>query len=160
MRRTFIAALCEEAKKNKDIWLLTGDLGFGIVEPFEDQFSDRFINCGIMEQTMMGVAAGLALCGKCVFVYSIATFPTLRCLEQIRNDVVHHRANVKIVAYGAGDCYQMLGFSHRMDEDVAAMEAIGVYPVTPDTKEAVGRYTRNFCHEPGPAYLRLGKIDV
>ena len=160
MRRAFITALCEEAEKNPDIWLLTGDLGFGLVEPFEKRFPERFINCGIMEQTMMGVAAGLALSGKCVFVYSIATFPTLRCLEQIRNDVVHHNANVKIVAYGAGDCYPMLGFSHKMEEDQEIMRALGVLTTTPETTDEAREAVWYAATQPGPIYLRLGKANV
>ena len=158
MRAAFFGALCEEAQRNPNIWLLTGDVGFGFVEPFQERFPDRFINCGIMEQTMMGVATGLALSGKTVFVYSISTFPTLRCLEQIRNDVIHHNADVKIVMYGAGNCYPTLGFSHSVTEDEDIMVALGISTMTPCNETEVGMAVRNM--PAGPFYLRLGKAHA
>ena len=86
MRNTFVNTLVELAKKDRDIELVTGDLGFGVLKPFWEQLPDQFINAGIAEQNMTTVAAGMALEGKTVFTYSIGNFPTLRCLEQIRND--------------------------------------------------------------------------
>ncbi len=102
MRQAFVNTLIELAESDKDIWLLTADMGFGLVEPFAKKFPEQYINVGVAEQNMVGIATGLALSGKIVFVYSIANFPTLRCLEQIRNDVCYHKANVKIVAVGGG----------------------------------------------------------
>ena len=93
MRDTFVKTLIEEAKKNKDIELITGDLGFGVLKPYWEALPDQFTNAGIAEQNMTGVAAGMALEGKKVFTYSIGNFPTLRCLEQIRNDCAYHNAN-------------------------------------------------------------------
>ena len=86
MRTNFINQLIEEARHNDKIFLLVGDLGYHVVEPFEKEFPDRFLNVGIAEQNMTGIAAGLALSGYNVYTYSIGNFPTLRCLEQIRND--------------------------------------------------------------------------
>ena len=86
MRDTFVKTLCSLCENNKDIELITGDLGFGVLKPFFFFFPDQFTNAGIAEQNMTSVAAGMALEGKTVFTYSIGNFPTLRCLEQIRND--------------------------------------------------------------------------
>lgn len=102
MRNTFVNTLVELAKKDRDIELVTGDLGFGVLKPFWEQLPDQFVNAGIAEQNMTTVAAGMALEGKTVFTYSIGNFPTLRCLEQIRNDCAYHGANVKIVCVGGG----------------------------------------------------------
>ena len=87
MRTAFIDALLDEARQDPSIMLLTGDLGFNVLEEFAEELPAQFLNCGVAEQSMIGVAAGLAASGRQVFVYSIANFPTFRCLEQIRNDV-------------------------------------------------------------------------
>ena len=97
MRDIFIKTLSELCKKDPNIILLTGDLGFGVLDNFKTQFPKNFINVGVAEQNMTGIATGLALEGKIAFTYSIANFPTLRCLEQIRNDACYHNANVKII---------------------------------------------------------------
>jgi transketolase len=105
MRNTFINTLCDLAKANPDIFLLCGDLGYSVLEPFSKLFPERFLNVGVAEQNMTGVAVGLAREGYNVFTYSIGNFPTLRCMEQIRYDVCYHKANVKIIAVGAGYAY-------------------------------------------------------
>ena len=102
MRDTFVKTLIEEAKRNKNIELITGDLGFGVLKPYWEALPNQFTNAGIAEQNMTTAAAGMALEGKIVFTYSIGNFPTLRCLEQIRNDCAYHNANVKIVCVGGG----------------------------------------------------------
>src|SRR5918912_895482 len=112
MRTAFIETLCELAAADERIWLLTGDLGYSVLERFAARFPGRYVNVGVAEQNMTGIAAGLARCGKVPFTYSIANFPTLRCLEQIRNDVCYHKANVKIVAVGGGFAYGSLGGPH------------------------------------------------
>ena len=124
MRDTFVRTLLEEAKRNKDIELLTGDLGFGVLKPFYEALPDQFTNVGIAEQNMTTMAAGMALEGKIVFTYSIGNFPTLRCLEQIRNDCAYHNANVKIVCVGGGFVYGSLGMSHQATEDIAILRAL------------------------------------
>src|SRR5579863_4513729 len=100
MRTAFIETLVTLAETDPRIWLLSGDLGYSVLERFAQRFPERYLNVGVAEQNLTGVAAGLALSGKIVFTYSIANFPTLRPLEQIRNDVCYHNANVKIVAIG------------------------------------------------------------
>ncbi|MGH9825702.1 MAG: transketolase, partial [Blastocatellia bacterium] len=113
MRSAFIRSLVALAEEDNRVYLVTGDLGFGVVEPFAEKFPKQFVNAGVAEQNMTGIAAGMALCGEVVFTYSIANFPTLRCLEQIRNDVCYHRADVKIVSIGGGLAYGALGASHH-----------------------------------------------
>jgi transketolase len=103
MRTAFVQTLAEVAAKDPRVSLVVGDLGFGVVTDFARRFPQQFLNAGVAEQNMTGVAAGMAMAGRIVFTYSIANFPTLRCLEQIRNDVCYHRANVKIVAVGGAD---------------------------------------------------------
>src|SRR5260370_33641319 len=109
MRTSFFHSLMELAERDGRIHLVVGDLGFGVVEPFAERFPERFLNVGVAEQNMTGVAAGLALCGASVFTYSIGNFPTLRCLEQIRNDIFYHKANVKRGSVGVGFSYGWLG---------------------------------------------------
>ena len=121
MRDLFIKTLSELSEENSDIILITGDLGFGVLDDFRKRFPDNFINAGVAEQNMTGIATGLALEGKKVFTYSIGNFPTLRCLEQIRNDACYHNANVKIVSIGGGFSYGALGISHHATEDLAIL---------------------------------------
>jgi transketolase len=158
MRPAFIRSLIELAENDDRINLLVGDLGFGLVEPYVQRFHDRFLNVGVAEQNLIGIAAGMAMCGKIVFVYSIANFPTLRCLEQIRNDVCHHNADVKIVSVGCGLNYGALGVTHHATEDVAVMRALpNMTVVAPGDPIEAAHATRALAEQTGPAYLRLGK---
>ena len=111
MRTTFIKTLYEIAEQDPRVTLVVGDLGFGVVTDFAKRFPNQFLNAGVSEQNMTGIAAGMAMAGRIVFTYSIANFPTLRCIEQIRNDVCYHGANVKIVAVGGGYAYRSLGMA-------------------------------------------------
>jgi transketolase len=158
LRDTFVQALMGLARQDKRVMLLTGDLGFGVLTPFAETFPDRFLNVGVAEQNMAGVATGLALEGKIVFTYSIGNFPTLRCLEQIRNDVCYHNANVKIVCIGGGFCYGPLGISHHATEDLAIMRVLPQMQVMAPGDLAETRLTTQIAYEtPGPCYLRLGR---
>lgn len=158
MRDTFVETLIELGKKNKNIELLTGDLGFGVLKPYWKQLPEQFTNMGIAEQNMTSAAAGMALNGKIVFTYSIGNFPTLRCLEQIRNDCAYHQANVKIVCVGGGFAYGALGMSHHATEDIAVMRALpGVTVVCPGDKLEAEVATRAIAGYPGTCYLRLGR---
>lgn len=158
MRDTFVRTLIEEAKKNKNIELVTGDLGFGVLKPYFEQLPDQFTNAGIAEQNMTSVAAGMALEGKVVFTYSIGNFPTLRCLEQIRNDCAYHNANVKIVCVGGGFVYGSLGMSHQATEDIAIMRALpDVAVFAPGDLTEAEEITRAIIDYPGTCYLRLGR---
>ena len=158
MREAFFKTLFELAERDHRIQLLVGDLGFGVVESFAARFPSQFLNVGVAEQNMTGVAAGMALCGKIVFTYSIANFPVLRCLEQIRNDVCYHRANVKIVAVGGGLAYGALGATHHATEDLAIMRALPeMTVVAPGDPVETAAATQAIAQQPGPGYLRLGR---
>ena len=158
MRTAFINTLTELAEKDKNIYLLTGDLGFSVFENFAQKFPKRFINCGVAEQNMMGVAAGLALSGKKPYVYSIIPFITMRCFEQIRNDVCYQNLDVKIIGVGSGLAYGSLGATHHAIEDIAILRVLPnmtiLSPADPiETRELVLKsyQTKN------PTYLRLNK---
>lgn len=158
MRDTFVKTLIELAKKDKNIELLTGDLGFGVLKPYWEQVPDQFTNAGIAEQNMTTVAAGMALEGKNVFTYSIGNFPTLRCLEQIRNDCAYHKANVKIVCIGGGFVYGSLGMSHQATEDIAVLRALpDVVVMAPGDLVEAEECTKALAAYSGTAYLRLGR---
>lgn len=158
MRTAFIDALCAAAADDPRIWLVTGDLGYSVVERFAERFPNRFLNAGVAEQCMTGVAAGLALAGNIVVTYSIANFPTFRCMEQLRNDVCAHNLNVKVVAVGGGLTYGAAGYSHQAVEDFAAVGSLpNITVVAPGDPVEARLATRAILATPGPVYLRLGK---
>ena len=158
MRNAFIDTLIAAAEKNPNIWLLSGDLGFSVLEPFAARFADRFVNVGVAEQNMAGMAAGIALSGKTVFIYSIGNFPTFRCLEQLRNDVCHHAADVKVVAVGGGYAYGSQGYTHHAIEDVAIMSALpGIEVFAPCDPAETRAATQRIAASGKPSYLRLSR---
>jgi len=158
MRDTFVRTLVELAKEDKNIELVTGDLGFGVLKPFWEQCPDQFTNAGIAEQNMTSMAAGMALEGKNVFTYSIGNFPTLRCLEQIRNDCAYHKANVTVVCIGGGFVYGSLGMSHQATEDLAILRALpDVVVMAPADLVEAEECTKALAKYNGTAYLRLGR---
>lgn len=158
MRVAFIDTLIDCARENPNIWLLIGDVGFGLVESFQAEFPDRFINVGVAEQNMVGVAAGLALSGKVVFCYTFASFAVTRCLEQIRNDVCYHNANVKIVGGGGGLIYGSLGMSHHATEDIAIMRALpNMTVIAPCDAVQTKLATKAIAKSGNPCYLMLSK---
>ena len=158
MRDTFIKTLTNLTILNEDIILLTGDLGFGVLDDFSRRFPKNYLNVGVAEQNMTGIAAGLALEGRIVFTYSIANFPTLRCLEQIRNDICYHDLNVNIISIGGGFSYGQLGMSHHATEDLSIMRSLpNLLTIAPtglwETKEA----TKTIINNKSASYLRLDK---
>jgi transketolase len=158
MRTRFFTELAAAAAADPDIVLITGDVGYGVVEQFAERCPGQFLNAGVAEQNMTGLAAGIALAGGRVFTYSIANFPTLRCLEQIRNDVAYHHADVTAVAVGGGLSYGALGMSHHATEDLAIMRAIpGLAVAAPGDPAEAGAVMADLVTNGGPAYLRLGK---
>lgn len=158
MRTAFIERLTKLAAGDSRIMLVTGDLGFGVLEDFARRFPRQFLNVGVAEQNMVGVATGLALEGFVPFCYSIGNFPTLRCLEQIRNDACYHEANVKVVAVGAGFAYGPLGPSHHATEDLAVMRALpNMTVVCPSDAWETAEATSALVAHPGTCYLRLDK---
>jgi transketolase len=158
MRDAFVAQLTEHARSDESIMLLTGDLGFNVVEGFGEAFPLQFLNCGVAEQAMMSIAAGLASTRKKVFAYSIVNFATFRCLEQIRNDIAYHGYDVCVVAVGAGAAYGTLGYSHHGLEDVAVMRALpGMRIYSPADTLEVASCVDEIVQRGGPSYLRLGR---
>lgn len=158
MRNHLVAELEKLAQKDERICLFTGDLGFGVLDNFAKLFPDRFFNAGISEQNMTTVACGMALEGNIAYTYSIGNFPGVRCLEQIRNDICYHNANVKIIVVGGGFAYGQLGMSHHATEDLAMMRALpNMHVFCPsDAKEAV-EVLRLANGIDGPCYIRLAK---
>jgi transketolase len=158
VRAAFVETLTALAEHNAGIMLLTGDLGFGVLNRFAERFPRQYLNVGVAEQNLTGLATGLALEGRIVFTYSIANFPTLRCLEQIRNDVCYHEANVKIVSIGGGFSYGALGISHHATEDLAILRVLpNMTVVAPCNLWEVKEATRALVETTGPALLRIDK---
>ncbi len=158
MRTAFLDELFQAAAKDKRVNLVVGDLGYSVVERFAEAFPDQFINAGVAEQNMTGLAAGMATTGRIVFIYSIANFLPFRALEQIRNDLCYHHANVKVVSVGGGLAYGSLGMTHHATEDLAVMRALpGMTVVAPGDPIETRLATRALVRHEGPAYLRLGK---
>jgi len=158
MRDAFLTALTSVAEKDKDVVLLTGDVGYGVFEEFESRFPGHYFNVGVAEQNMIGVASGLSLEGKKVVAYSIGNFPTLRCLEQIRNDACYHDANITVVASGGGFSYGSLGMSHHATEDLAILRSLpNISVVAPCTAKEAGEATTAMIQGGGVNYLRLDK---
>jgi transketolase len=158
MRNAFIEELVSLASQHPHIALVVGDLGYSVIEPFADRFPERFINAGVAEQNMTGLAAGMASEGYHVFTYSIANFPTFRCAEQIRNDVDYHRLPVTVVSVGGGLAYGALGYSHHAVQDYALMRSFpNMLIAAPGDPMEVRACMRYLVAHPQPSYLRLGK---
>jgi transketolase len=158
MRKAFVETLLSRAKIDKSIHLITGDLGYGVLDQFAAELPEQFTNAGIAEQSMMGMAAGLASTGKKVFVYSIGNFTTFRCLEQIRNDVCLMNNSVVIVSVGAGYAYGAQGYTHHAIEDISIMRSLSNLTIfSPcDSFETIA-ITKYLSESTSPSYLRLGK---
>lgn len=158
MRNTVIDEIEKLAADDSRIMVVTADLGYDVLEGFAERFPARFFNVGISEQLMTSAAVGMALSGNIVFTYSIGNFATLRCIEQIRNDVCYHDANVKIIAVGGGFAYGQLGMSHHMTEDIAMMRTLPnmrvLVPADPEEALACVKYA---VQTDGPCYIRLAR---
>ena len=158
MRTAFIEALISKARVNSQIFLIVGDLGFSVVEPFAQEFPERFVNAGIAEQNMAGLAAGLASEGYRPFIYSIANFPTLRCIEQIRNDICYHELPATVVSVGAGLAYGNLGYSHHAVQDIGCLRGLPSMEIySPADPGETSLCLDSLLEGTSPAYLRLGK---
>lgn len=158
MRKAFIKTLTDLSKKNDSIYLLTGDTGFAILDEYQKLFPHRYLNVGLSEANMIGISAGLALNKKIVFVYGIVPFVTMRCFEQVRNDLCYQKLPVKIIGVGGGLTYGSAGATHHSIEDIAVMSCLPnmnvICPGDPvETSYAVEASMNLDC----PAYIRLGK---
>ena len=158
MRNTIVNQIHDLAKTDKNIYFLTGDLGYSVIDNFQKEFPERCLNMGISEQNMMGAAAGLALEGKKVFVYSIVPFVTMRCLEQIRTDVALQNLDVTIIGVGGGFAYATLGPTHHALEDIAMLRCIPrMKIVSPSDPVSAKILFSQVLALPGPTYVRLNK---
>lgn len=158
MRDRFIQTLCDLAETDPRIMLITGDLGFAVLDDYRRRFPAQFINAGVAEQNMTLVATGMALEGHIVFTYSIGNFPTLRCLEMIRNDAAYHGANVKVISIGGGFSYGALGISHHATEDLAILRALpDITSFAPGSLWEVAEATKALVATPGTCFMRLDK---
>lgn len=161
MRGAFIRGLVELAESDPRVVLLTGDLGYTVIEAFADRFPERFFNAGVAEQNMVGVATGLADAGLIPFVYSIATFAALRAYEFIRNGPIVHQHMVRIAGVGGGFEYGPAGMSHYAVEDVAVMRVQpGMRVICPADDQQAAAALRATWDLPGPAYYALTKNDI
>lgn len=156
MRKTLAESLYKHMIKNENIWLVTGDLGFGLFDKIKKNIKNRFINVGAAEQAMMGVAVGMSQEGKIPFVYSIAPFLLYRPFETIRNYVNHERANVKMIGSGRNIDYAHDGFSHWAEEDEEVMKLFpNIQSVWPTTVEEIPNLVEEMINTNGPYYVNL-----
>ncbi len=156
MRGAFISFLETTAAVDKDLYFITGDVGFSVIEKFKELYEHRYLNAGIAEQNMIGVAAGLAMMGKRPYAYSIVPFVTLRCYEQIRNDICHQQQPVKLVGVGGGYQYGAMGPTHHALEDVGALRLLPhMTVVVPSSNAELQSLIPQIHTLNGPAYLRL-----
>lgn len=158
MRNAFAKELVAIASSDERIVLLTADMGNRLFDDFKQRFPNRFFNCGVAEANMMGMAAGMALCGMRPVVYTIASFITIRCLEQIKIDVCYHNLAVVIVGLGGGLTYAELGVTHESCEDIAFLRVLAnMTVVCPADKNEVILTLRQAIKKDTPVYIRLGK---
>jgi transketolase len=158
MRQAFVTELVAQADRDPSVLLLTGDLGYSVLEPFADRFPDRFFNVGVAEQNMLGLAAGLAASGFTPYAYSIASFASMRGYEFFRNGALLHQLPVRLVGVGGGVDYGHNGPTHYALEDIALMRVQpGLTVVAPSDGPQTTTALRAISSLPGPVYLRLGK---
>jgi len=158
MRKALVETLIRQAENDPSLFVLSADLGYGVFEPFSKAYLDRFINVGIAEADMIGVSAGLALCGKKAVAYSISTFATSRCLEQIRLDVCYHNLSVTVIGAGAGLCYGSLGPTHHGTEDIALMRALpNMTVLAPCDRHEFSALLPLALGQNSPSYIRIGR---
>lgn len=158
MRNAFVAEITALAERDERIVLLSGDIGNRMFDDFKDRFPQRFFNCGVAEANMIGMAAGMALSGLRPVTYTIASFTTYRCFEQIRVDLCYHNVPVIVAAVGAGLGYAANGVTHHTGEDLAILRSLpNMTVVCPGDPHEVRLALRAASQLPGPTYLRLGK---
>jgi len=158
MREIFFDTLMNIAKNNDRIFLLAGDVGYGIFKKYKNTFPKRMINVGVAEANLIGIGAGLSLSGKNVYCYSITPFITTRCFEQIRIDLCYQNLDVKLVGSGAGLTYGLEGMTHHAIEDISIMRSLPnmtvVAPGDPIEYKAIARLS---VSQKGPMFIRLEK---
>ena len=161
MRKPFIETFTALAEKDSKVILIIGDVGFRFIETFRDRFPNQFLNVGVCEQTMMGVAAGMARAGWKPYVYTMRNFIAFRPYEQVRNDIAFGNANVKLFGVSGSKAYAFLGISHNVlryegedDEDVAMLKRLPNMKVfIPDTEEETTKLIQEDYKRLGPSYF-------
>lgn len=157
-RRVFVDTLLEIAEHDRDVILVCCDVGFNYLDEFKEKFPDRFFNFGVTEASSMIICSAMALTGKKVYFYSMINFSLFRPAEMVRNGVVHHSANVKIIGVKGSESYRFLGFSHNIihpREDLNFCENIGLDYYIPQSLEEVKKVVQETYQNSKPAYIRL-----
>lgn len=158
MRKTFASLLYEAMSLKDDIYLITGDLGYGLWDRIRDDFPERFYNVGSSEMAMMGMGIGLAMEGKIPFVYSITPFAIYRPFEMIRNYLDHESIPVTIVGGGRDRDYGYLGFSHWADDDRALLSGFkNLQMLHPESEDELKTMFGKILSQRNPYYLNLKK---
>ena len=158
MRKDFSNRLYVEMSKNKDIYVLTGDLGYGLWDKIRLDYPHRFHNVGSSEQLLMGMASGLAMEGKIPVVYSITPFLLYRPFEFIRNYVDHEKLPVKLIGGGRNRDYGYLGFSHWAEEDKAVMSNFkNITTLHPGSVEEMNKNFNLITDYKTPVYMNLAR---
>jgi transketolase len=162
MRESFVKTITELAEKDPKVILIIGDVGFNFIESFRDRFPNQFLNVGVLEQTMMGIAAGMARIGMKPYVYTMRNFIAFRPYEQVRNDIAFGNANVKLFGVSGSEAYKFLGYSHNVikgqngedDEDVAMIKRLpNIIVHQPKTKDECSILVESEYQRVGPAYF-------
>ncbi len=156
-RRKIVNFTLPAFRKDKRYYLLVGDMGFAVIDRLKKEFPERVINCGVAEQGMVGIAAGMAMAGLKPIVYTIVNFLVLRCLEQIRNDVVLQDLDVKFIGTGANDYFKRLGPSHCLgSSDIKILKLIGLKVFDPySSKKSFKEVIEEWLFWPKAAYIRV-----
>ncbi|OGR27020.1 MAG: hypothetical protein A2277_15335 [Desulfobacterales bacterium RIFOXYA12_FULL_46_15] len=157
-RGAVINEILDHAGKDERIVLLVGDMGFGVIDLFKERFPDRLFNLGIMEQGMVGIAAGMAMTGLKPIIYCMVNFLAFRAIEQVRNDIVLQGLNVKLIGTGANDYFKFLGDSHCCGrDDKIIMELIGMRVFDPYIEDAPGfsSLVRDWILDDKAGYIRV-----
>lgn len=158
MRHAFIKKLEEFCSRPNDIFLMTGDLGYKLFDNFREKYKEKFINVGIAEPNMINIAAGMALCGKKVYCYSMIPFLISRCLEQIKINLCYNQADVKLIGVGCGLSYGAEGVTHHAIEDLAVLRALpGITILAPSDSQELEACMEATVSKKGPVFIRLGK---
>lgn len=158
MRKPFIESLTKLAEKDPNVVLIFGDVGFRFIEPFKEKFPNQWVNSGAAEQTMMGMAVGMAIAGMKPYVYTMKNFILLRPLEQLRNDICYGKANVKLFGVGGSEAYKFLGFSHNLaegEEEKILSTLPNIINYFPKTEEEAAKMVEEEYHRNGPAYFAI-----
>ena len=158
MRFVFVKELIKYTKKNRNVYLITSDLGYRAFEEFSKLFPKKFINVGVSENNMIGIAAGMAANGKKVFVYSILPFVVFRSLEQIRNNILHNDLDVNIIGAGGGFSYNVQGISHNTSEDISVLRSLPNLSIyNPGSRFEAEFIVKQMFKSKKPSFARLGK---